>query len=72
MNLKVITNLAKLCELCASEEKFSLQGLYDYRFQNGILMIYRHNNKLVPVNFRINDLINFDIKVVKDDEGENK
>ena len=68
MNLKVTSNLELLSKLCASEEKFSLQGLYDYRFQNGILMIYRHNNKLVPVNFRINDLINFDIKVVKDNE----
>lgn len=70
MNLKVITNLAKLCELCVSEEEFYMNNYSEdvYKFVNGKLMLILKNGELYNSYFVFNDLINRDIKVVKDND----
>ena len=68
MNLTVITNLALLCKLCASEEKFTLIGDYadEYLFKEGQLMLVTVNG-LVNVHHKFNDIIKMNIISKNDD-----
>jgi hypothetical protein len=65
MNLKAITNLALLCKLCATEEKFELIECEDeYVFKEGILYLVI-GDSLIYAFHRLNDMAQYDIKELK-------
>jgi len=68
MNLKVITNLAKLCELCTTQEAFYLDSKFNrYIFEQGELMLVLSNGDFIETSFKFNDIIKMTIISKNDD-----
>jgi hypothetical protein len=61
---ETIRKLDLLANLCASEAVFNMGGLYDYQFLDGKLY-YIKRGKHFPFNARINDLVSFNITILK-------